>query len=51
MALNANITLKLLEEAFSKKETITSINSVILCDSIESVIELTYEDLNSEKIA
>ncbi len=33
------------------KEKITGINSVILCDSIESVIELSYEDLNSESIA
>jgi len=33
------------------KEKITSINSVILCDSIESAIDLTYKDLNSENIA
>lgn len=33
------------------KETITSVNSVILCDSIESAINLTYDDLNTDKIA
>lgn len=33
------------------KETITSVNSVILCDSIESAINLSYDDLNKDKIA
>lgn len=32
-------------------ETITSPNSLILCDSVESVIELSYLDLNTEVIA
>lgn len=34
-----------------KKETINSANSVILCDSIESAIELSYVELDSDKIA
>ncbi len=51
----------MLEEAFSMKENkdddtemkekITSVNSVILCDSIESTIEISYSDLNTEEIA
>ncbi len=39
------------EEAAEMKEKITSVNSVILCDSIESAIEISYKDLNSERIA
>ncbi len=50
-ALRSNFTLQILEETFREETQITSDNCVILCDSIESYIEITLENLNNIHIA